>query len=400
MPEFTYIARDLHGKKTNGTIAAATQREAISLLTGRSLFPIRVDAAPSKGGWHLSRRISGQQMAVLYSQLSSLLRSGVPLLRALRILQNQTSDDRLQQILEDVHSRVEEGTSLADAMRQHPNAFSELAVSMIRAGAEGGFLDEALRRVADFTEQQEDLKSRTLGALAYPVFVATLGSMVVFVLIVFFVPNFAEIFDQLRQQGQLPALTEWLLWFSSTLRQWGLVFVIAAVFAALYVRRYVKTETGRRRADALRIRLPLLGGIYLSLAVARFCRVLGTLLHNGVPILKSLEISRDASGNRILSDAIRQAGDNISAGDSLATPLAASGYFPSTVVEMIAVAEESNTLDEVLTDVADQLERRTSRRLDLVVRLLEPIMLLLLAGVVLIVVIALLTPIFRMTSTV
>jgi general secretion pathway protein F/type IV pilus assembly protein PilC len=153
-------------------------------------------------------------------------------------------------------------------------------------------------------------------------------------------------------------------------------------------------------ADRWRIRIPVFGPIYLNLAIARFCRVLGTLLHNGVPILKSLDISRDASGNRVLSDAIQQASENISSGDALATPLAASGHFPSTVVEMIAVAEESNTLDTVLVDIANGLERTTERRLDLMVRLLEPVMLLILACIVLFVVIALLLPIFKMSSTI
>ena len=204
----------------------------------------------------------------------------------------------------------------------------------------------------------------------------------------------------MRDEGQLPAITEWLMWTSETLQKYGIFIALAFCAAFIYGRNRLATPSGRRWADGWKIRLPIMGNIFLSLAVARFCRVLGTLLHNGVPILRSLEISQDAAGNRVLSEAVEQASENITSGDSLATPLSSSGHFPNTVVEMIAVAEESNTLDSVLVDIADGLEKQTSRRLDLAVRLLEPIMLLILAGIVLFVVIALLLPIFKMSSTI
>jgi general secretion pathway protein F/type IV pilus assembly protein PilC len=231
-------------------------------------------------------------------------------------------------------------------------------------------------------------------------FLSVVGTLVVFGLLIFFVPNFGQIFEDLREQGQLPAVTEWLMWTSETLQRWGIVLLLALGMLIAVLRNRFVTESGRRAADRWRIKIPVFGNIYLNLAIARFCRVLGTLLRNGVPILKSLDISRDAAGNWVLSDAIQRASENISSGDSLAAPLAASGHFPSTVVEMIAVAEESNTLETVLVEIADSLERQTERRLDLMVRLLEPVMLLILAAIVLFVVIALLLPIFKMTSTV
>ncbi|MCA9156313.1 MAG: type II secretion system F family protein, partial [Planctomycetales bacterium] len=262
------------------------------------------------------------------------------------------------------------------------------------------FLEDALERVAEFTEQQDDLKSRTAGALAYPLVLATVGSVVVSGLVIFFVPQFAPLFDSLRQRGELPMLTEWLLWISNTIRSYGILIALAFTGLFLFLRSWLSTEQGKLTADKLKLRTPMAGSIFLSLAVARFCRVLGTLLHNGVPILKSLEISRGAAGNRVLSAAIAEASENITAGQSLAEPLRSSGHFPATVVEMISVAEESNTLDSVLVQVADNLEKRTARRLDLMVRLLEPIMLLLLALVVLFVVIALLMPVIKMSSTI
>ena len=399
MPDFAYIARNTTGQKVSGRVSAGSEREVVAILSGQALFPVHVTEekrARRIGG----RRVSGNLMAATYGQLAALLRSGVALLRSLNVLREQTSNERLKEVLDDVHHRVEEGSTLADAMARHPRVFAEMAVSMIRAGGEGGFLEDALDRVAQFTEEQEDLKSRTVGALAYPIILMTIGSTVVFGLVVFFVPKFAAMFDRLRQRGQLPVLTDWLLWFSDTMRDWGLYLLLALVIVLFLLRTRLASESGRRWRDLVKLRIPMAGNIFTNLAVARFCRVLGTLLKNGVPILKALEISREAAGNRILSEAVGQASENITAGQSLAEPLASCKYFPKTVVEMIAVAEESNTLDRVLVDISDGLERRTTRRLDLMVRLLEPLMLVILATVVLLVVIAVLLPVIKMSSSI
>jgi len=400
MPDFAYIARDVGGQKVTGTVSASSRQEVLSILTGQSLFPIDVSATTAAAG-PLGRRIGGHLTATLYGQLAALLRSGVPLLRSIAVLRDQTSHKGLKRVLQDVYERVEDGATLAEAMMRHRKVFRETAVSMIRAGGEGGFLEDALDRVAQFTEQQEDLKSRTIGALIYPVFLAVVGSVVVTALLIVFVPNFEEMFSRLRERGELPLLTDILLWLSAALRSWMVAVVLVGVaILILYLRGQLATERGRRQRDRLLLRIPTIGGIFQSLAVARFCRVLGTLLRNGVPILRALDISRDATANRVLSAAIAEASEEISAGKALAKPLQSSGHFPSDVVEMIAVAEESNTLDRVLIDIADSLEKRTTRRLDLAVRLLEPIMLLFLAIIVLMVVIALLLPVLKMSSTI
>lgn len=399
MPDFAYVARDMSGAKTTGSITAASQREAVTLLTGQSLFPLQVtaeaSARQSKGG-----RVKGQTMAVAYAQLASLLRAGVPLLRALEVIRKQSSNQTLNRILSEVRNDVEQGSTLGDAIARYPRVFSEMAINMVKAGGEGGFLEEALDRVAQFTEQQEDLKAQTMGALAYPAFLAGVGTLIVTALIVFFVPQFEELFESLRERGELPILTDWLLSFSKLLQSWGVVILAIGIFAGFALKAQLASERGRRLRDRIKLALPLLGAVFKNLAVARFCRVLGTLLRNGVPILMSLEISRDTSGNRVLSEAIEDASENISAGESLAAPLATSGHFPVTVVEMISVAEESNTLDKVLIEIADGLEKQTRRRLELAVRLLEPILLLVLAGAVLFVVIALLMPVIKMSSTI
>lgn len=407
MPEFSYTARDHSGEKISGSITADGRREALAVLAGQSLFPIDVQADSPVVRSQRVRRVPAQLLATTYGQMADLLGSGVPLLRALQVLQSQTSHAGMKHVLGEIHRQIEDGATMAEAMGRFERVFGEMAVSMIRAGGEGGFLEEAFSRVAEFTEAQEDLKKRTIGAIVYPAFLAAVGVVVVTVLIVFFVPRFETLFERLKERGELPTVTIALLWLSARLGQWGfdiwtgirVVLLGGAVAGGWYARKWLGTEAGRHWWHRLKLRVPLAGPIFLSLAVARFCRVLGTLLHNGVPILRALEISSDATANRVLAEAIQKASENISAGQPLAKPLAASGRFPPTVVEMIAVAEQSNTLEKVLLNIADGLERRTWRQLDLAVRLIEPVLLLFLAGAVLVVVIALLLPVLRMGTT-
>ena len=400
MPEFTYIARDSTGEKITGTMTANTQRDVIAALSGKSLFPVSVDSEAAPRTLQIGGRVSDQKIAVFYEQLASLMSNGVPLLRSLSILRDQTAIENLRLALDDIIARVEDGQELSDGFARHPKVFGDMAVNMSRAGAEGGFLEDALARVATFTEQQADLKAKTLGAMIYPVILATMGSLIVAILVIYFVPKFGTIFEQLRAKGSLPAATEWLLWFSYMTRTYGIFIVIGVVVAYLLARTQLRSDAGKMLIDRLKIRLPLIGPIFQSLAVARFCRVLGTLLRNGVPILKSLDISRDATGNRVLSQAIGEASENITSGESLSVPLSKSGQFPRNVTEMISVAEESNSLDTVLVSIADGLEKQTVRRLDLVVKLIEPLMLMLMAAVVLFVVVALLLPIMKMGETI
>lgn len=399
MPEFAYVARDMTGKRTTGTVSAGNQREAMALLDSKSLFPIEITVNKSTVV-RRSGRVRGQTMAVFYSQLAALLRSGVPMLRALTVLGKQSNNKTLNNVLEEIRGRVEEGESLGSAMQRYPRVFSEMGVNMVKAGAEGGFLEDALERVAAFTEQQEDLKGRTLGALAYPAFLATVGGIVLTVLMVFFVPKFEPLFANLRRKGQLPAMTEWLLAFSRGLSNYWWVGVAIFVVLVIAFLRYTATPSGRRVFDLVKIKVPIVGKIFLNLAVARFCRVFGTLLVNGVPILRSLEISRESAGNVILTEAIAKASENITAGERLAVPLGNSGHFPPTVVEMLSIAEESNTLDDVLVQIADGLEKRTFRQLDMFVKLLEPIMLLGLAAVVMFVVLALMVPVLNSANSI
>jgi general secretion pathway protein F/type IV pilus assembly protein PilC len=397
------VARKATGDKVTGSLAAASRQEVLAILASQSLFPVEIRAEAPRRQLPGRRRIPMQLLAITYSQLADLLRSGVPLLRALDVLRKQTAHARLSEILSDIHDRVEDGATLGDAMARFEHLFGEMAVSMIRAGGEGGFLEEALARVAEFTETQDDLRRRTLGAMAYPMMLAVVGMLVVTGLVIFVVPRFEQLFGRLRERGELPALTDWLLWLSNLPWRWEFWFpwgggiLGGLLLGGFALARWLQTEPGRLWRDHMKLRLPAAGGIFLSLSIARFCRVLGTMLRNGVPILRSLQVASDAAGNRVLAEAIKKATENIRAGQNLAGPLAASGHFPPTILAMIAVAEESNTLETVLIQIADSLEKRTWRQLDLAVRLLEPVMLLLLAGAVLMVLVGLLYPMFKMS---
>jgi general secretion pathway protein F/type IV pilus assembly protein PilC len=402
MPDYTYEALSKTGQKSTGTVTANSEREAALMVDGRGLFPLKVALAKTQasasGGF--GKKVKGRHLAVLYSQLADLLHSGVPLLRSLEILERQSTHPTLQAVLRDVRSKVADGTGLAQAMAQHPKVFNELAVSMVRAGQEGGFLEDVLKRVAHFVEHQEDLKAKVVGALAYPVFLAITGFLVLNILVIFFVPRFETVFAKLKEKGELPTLTTYLMAFSHFLQSWTGIITVALLFCGFIAFVRWTRGAGREWADRMKIKMPLFGSVFLSLSLSRFTRILGTMLHNGIPILRALGIAKDSTGNRVLSKAIEQSAENVTAGEKLADPLRKCGYFPPDVVEMIAIAEESNSLEKVLVDVAESLDKRTARQLELMVKLLEPLMLLVMAGVTLLVVAGLLLPVFKLGSAV
>ncbi len=400
MPIFAYTARDMSGKQVTGTVEANGENDVAAILAEKSLFPVNVKSAASAsqslfGG---RKRVKAQTMAMFYSQMASLLRAGVPMIRSLNVMSDQSSNATLKEVISDIKSRVEDGESIGDSMARYPKVFNEMGCNMVRAGTEGGFLEDALDRVGKFTELQEDLKGRTISAMAYPIFLFSVGSVVLTTLLVFFVPKFDPMFDRLRKKDEMPAATEALLAVSSFMQDYGWIFLVAMVVAALVMRAKTQTESGKDLIDRIKLKIPVLGDILMNLAVARFCRVLGTLLNNGVPILQSLDIAGTAAGNRLLRESVSSATENIRSGESLASPLRASGHFPPSVVEMISVGEESNSLDTVLPEIADSLEKITFRRLDLFVRLLEPVMLLVMALLVLAVVLALIVPVLKSSS--
>ncbi len=399
MPEYCYVARNEIGAKIEGVLDAGNEAEAAAALSADGLFPLEVKARRRQTVSGKAKRVSGQLLATFYSQLADLLRGGVPLLRALKILHDQTSNANLRFVLDNVYRRVETGETLAEAMNRYEIAFGEMGIQMVRAGSEGGFLEESLTHVADYTETQDDLKGRIVGALAYPVLLLVFMFLVVTAILLFIVPSFEPMFADLRKRGELPPMTGWLLFISAQMKYIAAIGIPLIIGLVTWFRYWNGTESGRRAVDRFKLRVPIGGKVYEGFSVARFCRILGTLLKNGVPIVKSLDISADATGNRILADAIHAASEHISSGSRLAEPLAASGCFPQAIVEMISVAEESNSLDTVLVDISIGLEKRNWRALDLAVRFIEPLMLMFLGGVVLFLVLALMLPIFKISGS-
>jgi general secretion pathway protein F len=402
MPEFTYVARELSGKQTTGQVTAQSQQEALSQLSSRQLFPLKIEMAEESKQQlkNVARRVRPRHLSVFYSQLADLLKSGVPLLKSLELLERQSNSAALTAVLSEIRAEVADGTRLNEAMRRHPKAFNDLVCSMVRAGEEGGFLEDVLKRVAAFTDHQEELKGRVVGAMVYPMFLMGFGSIVVSVLMVYFVPKFEPIFGRMAETGDLPWATTALMAMSHFAQSYWYIAIAAIGAIGYFVKTWVESKEGREKLDRIRLKTIGIGRIVRSLSIARFCRVLGTLLHNGVPLLQSLRIAKDASGNTVISQAVSEAADHITSGKSLAQPLMAGGQFPKEIVEMIAVGEEANNLENVLIDIADSLERRTNREVEMVVRLLEPMLLLVMAAVVLFVVIAILLPILQTSQIV
>jgi general secretion pathway protein F/type IV pilus assembly protein PilC len=300
-----------------------------------------------------------------------------------------------------IHEAVSQGDSLDVAMSKESGIFSELTLSMVRAGQEGAFLEEALQRTANFLRKQDEMRSKIIGALTYPMILGFVGTIIVTAMVVFLVPKFQPFFDRLEQNGSgLPLITVLLLGASHTMMNYGLFVLlgVAAIGFALY--RSINTPSGRRILDQVKLKTPIAGAIFHDAAVSRACRVLGTMLKNGVPLLKSLRISSESTGNILLAEAMMKSAENVTAGDSLSKPLAASGLIPPQVMAMIRVAEESNTLDEVLVKISDRIDNRIERKLEVMVRMIEPMMLIFIGGMVLFVIVGVLLPVFDLNSSV
>lgn len=398
MPSYSYQARTVDGQTVTGVLTAENQQAALRSLDERALFPVQV----SEGGQAQKSLLPGRRrkvklrvLATFYSQFADLLRAGVPVMRSLDVLARQKGNPVLTEILNEVRDDVAGGETLADAFAKHGNAFSELHIAMIRAGERGGFLEDVLARISQFTERQDELRNKLVGSLIYPCILLMAGVGVVTFLMSFVVPKIRPV---LERGGRLPLPTAMLFGFCDFFKTWGVLIGVGVVIVALLSVTYVRTEAGRRSFDRWLLRFPVLGPIVTMVAICRFCRILGTMLQNGVPILQSLKVSKESAGNKVLADEIEKATESVTKGETVAVPLGASGLFPIDVVDMIAVAEESNTMDTVLVHVADANEARTARQIDVGVRLLEPLLLLVMAVLVLFIALALLVPILTSSS--
>ncbi len=393
MATFEYIAIDAAGTRVSGTLAGASAGAITAELEARRLTPVSISEQRARGA---SRRgVSARKLGASYQQLADLVAAGVPLMRSLEILSHNRGSERLGAVYGDLRERVSDGADLADAMDAQNGFFPPIHVAMVRAGERGAFLEQVFERLAQFVIRQAELRGRVLGALTYPAFLVGLGGLILIALFTFFVPKFRGEFERL---DELPFLTHVVLGVADALTRYGLVTftLIALGLGALWW--WTRREEARRQVNVWLTCAPLIGPLIRSLAAARFCRMLGTMEGNGVPLLSALTIAKSAAGNVRMEEAISDATDAVRAGKSLAEPLGQSGLFDDDVVEMIAVGESAGNVDEVLLRTADTIEARVDRLLATLVRLLEPCLLVALAVIIAILAIGLILPLVQLSD--
>lgn len=395
MSQFDYVAMNESGARVSGALEADSESAALRALAEKRLMPVTVRG---KGGTLTGKpkkkKVKSADLGACYGQLADLIGSGVPLLRALDSLIKSTPNTNLRELLKEIRAAVADGKSLTDTLRQWPEVFPPLHTAMIQAGERAAFLEEVLRSLAGFIERFEELRSKVMGALIYPALLSGLGAIVMILALMFFVPKF----EPLLANAKKPLPSELMFGLSHLVRNyWYLVGAgIAAVVAVLWSG--VKNPRMRLRLERWQLKLPVVGMALRLLAITRFCRILGTMLANGVPLLAALKISKDATGSKILAENITEAADAVRDGKRLSEPLAKSKFIPEQILAMITVAEESNNLDKVLVQIADTVERRTNRQVDNAVRLVEPAILCVVAGGIGFLALGLLLPIFTMAS--
>lgn len=408
MPTFHYRALQPDGVLTRGEVEAPGRPEALRQIELGGLRPVNLTesgagspgAAPgaSSKGFRLSlgpERVTAADLENFTRLLSSLLAAGVPLSRALLILCKEASTPIAAAQWRAIHGLVVDGMSLAQAMARSPDTFPKVYTAMVEAGEAGGFLDVVLAQIADFQSRDKELKSKVATAMIYPCVLLGLAVVVLAVLLVFFIPKFQKMFNSV--QGSLPLLTQVIVAASQILRSYGLVVLAGGVGGVLMTRNWLTSAEGRRVWEGWTLKAPVVGPLSARFAMARFCRMLGTLIGAGVPLIQALNVARRSLGNQILSDAITQSITEVQQGGRLGKSLARCPMlFSGPVMEMISVAEESGRLDGELVRIANVTESELDRQLKTAVALAEPLMLFLIAGFIGIIFIGMLLPVFSL----
>ena len=410
MPLFQYRALQTDGILAEGQLEAAGRQEAFRQMEGLGLRPVslaeKAGAAPqtesllpgslaSLSLGKKSEKISGRALENFTRLLSSLLAAGVPLSRALVILYKEASTPAAQAKWKEIHDLVVDGMSLADAMAKSPATFPRVYVAMVQAGETGGFLDLVLAQIADFQSREKELRSKVMTAMLYPTILLVLALGVLIFLLTFFIPRFQLVFAGFG--AALPLATQIVIGVSHVVRSYGLFVLAGIVILGLLLRNWFLSEQGRRKWEGLILRAPLLGPLVARFAMARFCRMLGTLLGAGVPLVQALNVARKSIGNQILVDAVGQSIQRVQEGGHLGQSLGDSaGLFPSSVVEMISVAEESGRLDQELIRIANVAEGDLDRQLKTAVAFAEPMMLFFIAAFIGTIFISMVLPIFTL----
>jgi type II secretory pathway component PulF len=409
MPTFRYKALQTDGAIAEGQLEATGRPDAFRQMEGLGLRPVSLSEGAStekQAGLDFaklenfsfkfqSQRVSAKALENFTRLLSSLLAAGVSLSRALVILYSEASTPAAAAKWKEIHDLVVDGMSLADAMAKSPDVFPRVYVAMVQAGETGGFLDVVLAQIADFQSREKELRSKVTSAMLYPTILLVLALGVLTFLLVFFIPNFQKLFQGFG--GSLPMLTQLIIAASHIVRSYGLFVLAGLSTAAFLIRNWFASERGRRVWEGMILRLPMVGPLIAEFAMARFCRMLGTLLGAGVPLVQALNVARKSIGNQILVDAVSTSIERVQEGARLGQSLAdCRGLFPGSVLEMISVAEESGRLDTELVRVANVTEGDLDRQLKTAVAFAEPLMLFLIAGFIGTIFIGMLLPIFTL----
>lgn len=395
---FVYKAVDRGGSTMTGEIAGDSKAAVAAQLRLRGLTVVDVDrknAAPTvEDLLDRVRGVKARHVTVMARQLATMISSGLSLLRALYVLEDQTEAPKLRRAITEVRQDVEAGLALSQAMGKHPRVFSELFVAMVRAGETGGNLEEVLERVAVQLEKDDNLRRTVRSAMVYPTLIGVFAVGTLLGMVLFIIPIFADMFSDLG--GELPSMTQLMIDVSDALRTYWYLLFAAPTAVALGFRRWKRTDRGQRAWDAFKLRLPMrIGDIVRKIAVARFARTLGTLTASGVPILQALDITARTAGNRVISDPMVEVSDRVREGQPLATPLARTGVFPAMVVQMLAVGEETGALDRMLHKLADFYDDEVATMLKALTSIIEPIMMIMVGVIVGVVVISMYLPMFK-----
>ncbi len=403
MPVFVYEARDASGQRVKDTIEAANRKAATQRLQEQRLTIISLDekaggAGSGDVGAFLDRfkRVNEQALTVFSRQFATMINAGLAMVRCLDILSEQTEDKKLQTTLDQVRKDVEGGQTLSAALARHPTVFSTLYISMVKAGEMGGVLDEVLERLAGFMEKDYSLKKKVKSALTYPVVILVMAMGIVFFLVTYILPTFVELFKGMNLKLPLP--TKILIAITEGARNPLIVgpALVLLVVGLVGLGKYINTPVGRKQFDLLKLNIPVFGLLTKKVSISRFCRTLGTLLSSGVPIMQALEIVGKASGNEIIAMTVTKVRESIREGESIASPLGASGLFPPMVTQMVAVGEETGNLDAMLGKIADFYDTEVEYLLASLTSMLEPIMIVGMGGIVGFIVISVFLPLYQL----
>ena len=399
MPVFEYTARNYKGEIVRDKLDAANKDDVVAQLRRRRLQVVRVEEAKTTAPkLRLGGGIRTRDIVILTRQFATMINAGLPLVQALDILAQQTENKALADVTRSVVYDVESGHTLADALRQHPKAFSDLYVNMVAAGEAGGILDTILLRLAQFLEKNDAIIRKVKGAMVYPAVIVAVAVTAIAVLLIFVIPTFQTMFASVNLELPLP--TRIVIGASNILQHYWWAIIGGIAFLAFAVYRYYKTEGGRLRIDTLLLKVPVLGDLIRKSAVSRFTRTLGTLISSGVSILEGLEITARTAGNMVVHNAVMESRASIAGGETIAAPLQKSRVFPPMVISMIAVGEQTGGLDEMLSKIADFYDEEVDAAVSALLSLMEPIMIVVLGVVVGGMVVAMYLPIFDMVNAV